>query len=934
MSTEAAPSRAPLAASSVPRPPTATYRLQLRSGLDFGAAAALVPYVARLGASHLYLSPVLQAAPGSSHGYDVVDPTRADAALGGETGLGALADAARTHGLGLVLDIVPNHMAAGGPENPWFWDVLENGPSSRFAGAFDVDWEPPESYLRHRILLPILGDHYGRVLEAGELRLERDAGAFRVRYHDHLVPIAPRSLDVLLDRAAVLAGSDELAFLADAAERLPSSLARDRASVARRHRDKEVLRRRLGDLAAAEPDVRRALDVAVAEVNADPDALDALLERQNYRLARWRAAERDLGYRRFFDVASLIGIRVEDEAVFQATHETVLRWTSEGRLDGLRVDHPDGLRDPAGYLRRLRAALAAATGTPERSAGSEPDDGRGGRAEPWLVVEKILQPDEELRPDWPVAGTTGYEFLRLCDGLFVDPAGRAPLVEAWRSFTGATADLATAAREARLEVLHGALGSELNRLTGLFLEVCERHRRHRDHTRHDLHEALREVAASYPVYRTYVVAERGEVAPADRAAVEAACATATAARPDLDADLFDFLRAILLLEVRGEAEAELAMRVQQLTGAVMAKGVEDTAFYRWTPLSSLDEVGGDPSAFGVSPTAFHAWAAETQARHPATMLTLSTHDTKRSLGVRARLGLLSERPAAWTAAARRWAERNERHRRDGLPDRAIEWLLYQALVGAWPLPLERALAYAEKAAREAATHTSWAASDPAYEAALRGFLEGLDADADFQADLASFVEPLVGPGRVVVLAETLIQLAAPGVPDVYMGSELWDASLVDPDNRRPVDLALRERLLAELAALPPERAAAVSLERADEGLPRLWLTHRTLALRRRRPASFGAGAAGAYRRLAAEGAAADHVLAFVRGVGAAAVVAVVPRLVLGLDSDWLGTRLPLPAGRWRDELTGATLGGTVPIAELLGRFPVALLAADPDPGTR
>jgi (1->4)-alpha-D-glucan 1-alpha-D-glucosylmutase len=822
----------------------AAYRVQLRPGFGLDQAAALAPYLEALGVSHLFTSSVLQAAPGSTHGYDVVDPTRVNAELGGEDAHARLGAALAGHGLAHLLDVVPNHMAIGGRANPWWWDVLKHGPASRYAGYFDVDWEPPEQRLQNKVLLPVLGDHYGRALESGEIRLAHEYGELIVRYHEHAFPLDPSTLDPLL--------------------------------------------------AGPVPDA-----AAIARLNAEADALDALLERQNYRLAHWRAAARDVGYRRFFDISHLAGLRVENEAVFRDSHARVLDWVARGTLHGLRIDHPDGLRDPAQYFARLRAACPEA----------------------WIVAEKILTGEETLPADWPVDGTTGYDFLNHALGLFVDPAGEAPLTALYGGLTGEPTDFHALARDCKRQALTDLLGSELNRLTTLFLAVCERHRRHRDYTRHELHEALREVATAFPVYRAY--ARPGTVSDTDRRRVEAAIAAAAAARPDLDRELLRFLADLLLLRVPGALETELALRFQQLSAPAMAKGVEDTAFYRYHRLVALNEVGGEPARFGTDPDAFHAFCARVQASHPRTLLATSNHDTKRSGDVRARLALLSEIATRWTEAVRRWVAHNARHRRGAAPDSNMEYLLYQTLVGAWPVEAPRVLAYLEKAAREAKQHTSWLRPDAAYEDALRDFAAAVLDDAQFRADLSGFVAPLVWPGRVNGLSQTLLKLAAPGVAHVYQGTELWDLSLVDPDNRRPVDFDLRRRLLDELPRLSPEQVVA----RADEGLPKLWVIRQALHLRRQRPAPFGAGAAGAYAPLAAEGVKAKHAVAFLRG---GEVAAVAPRLVIGLDGDWGDTTLALPSGRWRNVLDGESLdGGRVPLACLLRRFPVALLAREP-----
>ncbi len=890
--------------------PLSTYRLQLQPAFGFDNAAALAPYLARLGVSHLYASPYLQAAPGSTHGYDVVDHSRVNEELGGAQAHHRMCAALGEAGLGQVLDIVPNHMAVTSG-NAWWWDVLENGPSSQYASYFDVDWDPPEHKLRNTVLMPILGDHYGRVLEAGEIQLQREGGRFTVHYHEHTVPVAPRSLDDLLAAAAHACGSpgeggvpgfrEQLESLATAFGHLPPSWATDRESVRERHRDKEVLAASLARLTEEEPEVAAALDAEVARINADPDALDALLERQNYRLAFWRTAGRELDYRRFFDIHTLAALRAEDEAVFADTHELVAGWLADGVLDGLRIDHPDGLRDPEGYLRRL-AGLSS---------------------EAWVVVEKILEPGERLPATWAAAGTTGYDFANRATGVLVDPAGEEPLTTTYGQFSRQQVEWPEVVLDKKHLVMREVLSAEVNWLTGLAVEVCDRNRRYRDYTRHEIHESLRELIAAFPVYRTYVV-PGAEPSAADVAHVDEAVKTAKERRPDLDADLFDFLGEVLLGHHRGQAEDELVARFQQVTGPVMAKGVEDTAFYTWTRLCALNEVGGDPGRFGIPVEEFHRENERIQDTWPATMVATSTHDTKRSEDVRARLALLSETPEAFAEAVAAWSAHNRRHRTattgtprtpGDLPDRNIEWLLYQTLVGAWPLPVDRALAYLEKAAKEAKEHTSWVDPDPAYDAALRAFVEGALADPEFLAQVEEFVTPLVGPGRVNSLAMVLLKLTSPGVPDIYQGDELWDLSLVDPDNRRPVDWAQRARLLPEAEGMAPAEAWA----RADEGLPKMLLTQRALHLRRRRAAAFR----GSYEPLAASGAKAGHVVAYVRG---GEVVAVAPRLPLGLGGDWAGTQLTLPPGEWRDALDGERpFEGGVDLAELLGPFPVALL---------
>ena len=871
--------------------PLSTYRLQLRPEFGFDAAAAVVDHLAALGVSHVYCSPYLQAAPGSAHGYDVVDHHRVNEELGGPEAHARFLAAVRDAGLGQVLDIVPNHMAIT-PENAWWTDVLENGPSSVYASYFDVDWDPPESKLRNTVLLPVLGDHYGRVLEAGDITLARNLGIFEVHYFDHVVPVSPRSYDLPLSMAAAASGSDELAFLARVAAALPHATAVDAASVRARHRDKAVLKRQLARLCEEDPDAAKALDGAMAEINADVDLLDVLLDRQNWRLAFWRTAGEELDYRRFFDITTLAGLRMEDPEVFADTHDLILRWVADGSLDGLRIDHPDGLRDPEGYLRRLAEAAPGA----------------------WVVVEKILEPGEALPTSWPVAGTTGYDFLNRLQSLYVDPAGEAPLTEAYGAFTGEPTDFHEVADTGKRLVMRDVLAADLRRLTKLFSQLIEVERRHRDFTSNELHDVLVEVIAAFDAYRTYT--RPGTCTPEDAARVDHALAAAAEARPDMDAELLGFLGRVLQGDVAGPTATELLMRFQQTTGPIMAKGIEDTAFYRYNRLVALNEVGGDPGHFAGDVDGFLAQLAEAQRDWPTAMLASSTHDTKRSEDVRARIAVLSEVPGDFAAAVDRWSARNERHRTGDLPDRNLEWLLYQTLVGAHPLPVERALAYVEKATKEAKQHTSWVDPVPAYDEAVRRFVEGVLGDDAFVADLDAFAAPLVDPGRVNALSAQLVKLTAPGVPDVYQGTELWDDSLVDPDNRRPVDYDVRRRLLAELDGL----SAAEVWARRAEGLPKLLVTRAALHLRRRLPGVFRGG----IEQLAAD----DHLVAFVRD-GRVATLA--PRLPVGLArrGGWGDATVALPDGRWRDELTGdVTDGGRVSVAGLLGNLPVALLVRE------
>lgn len=877
------------------RVPTATYRLQLHSEFGFEAAAAIADYLHALGISHVYSSPYLQAAPGSKHGYDVVDPHRVNEELGGAEAHDSFCIELGRNDLGQVLDIVPNHMAISARRNRYWWDVLENGPASKYAFFFDIDWQQSQEKLRNKLLVPILGDHYGRVLARGELKLQRNGGEFFVKYSDNELPAAPKSLSRILGRAAQTSGSDFLAFLADALAQLPASTSTEYDELIQRDRDKCVIHAQLERLFTETPFIAEQVDHVLEELNKNPNRLDDVLEQQNYRLAFWRTAEQDLGYRRFFDVNTLVGLRQENRKVFSDTHALVLRWLHEGVLDGVRVDHPDGLRDPKLYFTWLRENAQ----------------------DVWIVGEKILEPGEKLRPDWPIDGTTGYDYLNQVAGLFVDSANEKIFSDVYARFTGESTDYEAVSRDKKHRVLRDLLGSDVNRLTTLFTDICECHRDRRDFTQHDVIRAIREVVACFPVYRTYVAPERNEITDDDIRYVNQAITLAKAHRPEMDPELFDFMADVLLLRVRGALEAEFVMRFQQFTGPAMAKGVEDTVFYNFNRLISLNEVGGDPGRFGVCLDQFHACCLGTQQSHPRAMLASSTHDTKRSEDVRARISLLSEIPTQWQDAVQRWSAINEKYKKNNQPEPNTEWFLYQTMLGAWPIDTDRLLPYMEKATREAKAHTNWLSPDKDYEETTKFFIDAIYKDLEFRQDFERFVNELIEPGRISALSQALLKLTSPGIPDLYQGTELWDLSLVDPDNRRPVNYDLRRKLLSEL----PQLSATQVLRRTDEGLPKLWTVHHALMLRRERPDVFGEK--GTYTPLRARGKRADHVVGYLRG---RSVAVLAPRLVMKLDGDWADTEVVLPEKSWMNRFTGKRVrGGNVAVKEAFQDFPVALL---------
>src|SRR5262245_51518327 len=933
------------------RVPRATYRLQLGPDLTFDDAAGLVDYLEALGVSDAYTSPFLETASRRSHGYDVADHNRLREELGGETAFQRFTSALKAHGMGLLIDVVPNHMGIAQNHNAWWLDVLENGPASAYAATFDIDWRPVKAELRDKVLLPMLGDQYGVVLDRGELTLVLEDGHFLVRYFDIVLPLAPRSwahilghrIDTLTESLGgehpdLVALKSLIAWFAT----LPTHTEKERERVAERQRQKEEGREKLVALLAGSPAVRAFAEENVRIFNGtrgEPrsmDLLDALLADQAYRVAYWRVAGEEINYRRFFDINELAAIRVEDPEVFEATHRLIFRLVREGAVTGLRIDHPDGLYDPAEYFRRL-----------QECAGGEL----------YVVAEKILAPGEQLPDSWATAGTTGYEFLNLLNGIFVDRAQARAMEQNYARLIRHRPGFTEMLHECKRLIMETSMAAEVNMLAHRLDTISEQHRASRDFTLGALTRALREVIAAFPVYRTYVTAADG-ITDRDRDYVRRAIATARRQVAAADASIYDWLEQVLTLVVPERAGAaeraerlDWVMRFQQITGPVTAKGFEDTALYRFNRLVSLNEVGGDPSRFGVSLAEFHAENTARVRRSPHALSATATHDTKRSEDVRARINVLSEIPDEWRRHVAHWQRLNRRHRRtvDGraVPGANTEYLIYQTLVGAWPIDVPRLRKYLMKAVHEAKTHTSWINPDARYDTAIVAFAEALLDPSRSQAfldDFVAFQARVAHFGALNSLAQTLIKITAPGVPDFYQGTELWDLSLVDPDNRRPVDWAMRRRLLGEL-----ERALAATSDRAglafdlfkhkDDGRVKLYLTREALAFRRAQPALF---AAGDYRPLEARGPLAEHLCAFARVADAGAVLTVVPRLLARRGSEapplgpeyWKDTGITMPAevGTWFvNALTGErweTRGDSLALGDVLAHFPVALLASD------
>ncbi|NKE47409.1 malto-oligosyltrehalose synthase [Roseomonas frigidaquae] len=883
--------------------PRATYRLQFHAGFRFADAAALAPYLARLGISHVYASPWLKARPGSTHGYDIVDHTAFNPELGTEADFRAMAAAFKANGLGQILDFVPNHMGVGGADNPWWLDVLEWGEASDFAGWLDIDWQ------QGRLLVPFLGDQYGAVLEAGqlELRFDAEAGSFAIwAYGTHKLPICP------LHYGRVL-GEDDPALerLGDAFAGLPEW----RPRVAARARD---LQGGLAQMVARDAALRGAVDRAVAALNADKGLLDALIRDQHWRAAHFRVAADDINYRRFFNINELAGLRMELPELFEHAHRLVFALLADGTLDGLRIDHVDGLLDPKGYLLTLREAAPRPF---------------------YLVVEKILARHEALRADWPVQGTTGYEFANLVMGLLVDPQGEAALSSLYADFTGAEQDFDAIVLDCKLRIMRNEMAGELAMLAKGAAQIAQQTPRSADFTRNILSRGLAAIVAGFAVYRTYVDAAAPPTAD-DRREIEVAVAAARRQEPDLDPSVFDFLHRLLTTDLVAQprsgfarhAVQRLAMKVQQYSGPIMAKGLEDTAFYRYNRMVALNEVGGHPDHFGLTLEEFHAANTERARDWPLAMLSTSTHDTKRGEDTRARLLVLAGMPEEWASRVQEWSRILRSAHGMGAPDRNDEYLFYQLLLGAWPADggaaamVERLEGAMVKSMREAKRHSNWASPDQAYEEATLGFVRHALASQPFLAAFLPFQERVARLGLRNSLVQTALKLTLPGVPDIYQGAEMWDLSLVDPDNRRPVDYARRDAALAAVqAALRQDRAGAMRAMAADwrDGRLKLALTATLLAHRAAEPTLY---AEGSYQPLQASGPAAQRLCGFIRQRGDTELRVVAARFAG--DAAWEATTLDWPgqAADWQDLLTGQSIrpSGGLKASDALRDLPVAV----------
>ena len=922
--------------------PSATYRLQFNNQFTFKMADLLLDYLHELGITDCYASPLFRAKPGSLHGYDVTDHKMLNPELGTEEEFALFARHLGQRQMGLLMDVVPNHMCIAASDNRWWNDTLENGPSSPYATCFDIDWQPPKSDLFNKVLLPVLGDQYGRVLENQEIIVAYQHGAFFADYYDTRLPIAPRTysqiLEPMLPEIKSKVGDShphvlELESIITALGHLPLSSETDQEKIREQQREKEIIKRRLDTIIADCEHARRALDHSLDDLNGTRgvpqsfDRLERLLSEQAYRLCFWGVAADEINYRRFFDINELAAIRVEVRQVFAAVHELILRLIKEGVVTGLRIDHVDGLFDPVQYLNDLQAAcletLVQPTAVAAAAVGdhSLPPRVADAGSTFYVVVEKILSHGELMRSDWPVHGTTGYGFLNQLNGVFVETANESGLRQIYERITGKAPNFADLVYRCKKIILRVAMSSELQVLARRLDRISEQHRFSRDFTLNSLEYALGEVIACFPVYRSYTRQQQDEVSAEDRRHILIAIGEAKRRNPSTSPSIFDFIGKLLLLEdpdgitkEQRDERRDFILRFQQLTGPVMAKGFEDTAFYRYYPMASLNEVGGDPQRFGITVEEFHNLNRQRLFERPHGLSATATHDTKRSEDVRARINVLSEIPGKWYRAVSRWGNYNlaKKTLLDGVevPNANEEYLLYQTLLGAWPIErmstearaefVSRIQQYLVKAMREAKVHTSWINPNEAYENAIRNFIEEIlkpEKTNRFLKAFSEFHAPIARAGIFNSLAQTLLKITAPGVPDFYQGTELWDFSLVDPDNRRPVDYALRRKLLASFPQDDQIDLATFVLQllaHPRDGRIKLYVTSRALRFRRNRQDLF---AKGTYLPLASHGQRENHVLSFARTLGDQNVLILAGRFFTRLGD---AKQLPIGKEAWGD----------------------------------
>ncbi|MBF0173599.1 MAG: malto-oligosyltrehalose synthase [Magnetococcales bacterium] len=954
--------------------PRATYRLQFNRDFTFNQARDLVPYLWELGVSHCYASPYLKARPGSNHGYDIVDHNALNREIGSPEEFEDFVASLKERGMGQIIDVVPNHMGVMGSDNIQWLDVLENGPASIWSMFFDIDWDPPNQELKNKVLQPLLGDHYGAVLNRGELKLEYDSarGEFSIFYYQHRLPIDPATYPMILgsqiERLIAELGEDheniaEFQTLLTSFGHLPARTGTGQEKVVERQRNKEVHKRHLAMLSEDCNEISRYIATCLTEFNGIPnhpssfDLMHGLIQAQGYRLAYWRVASDEINYRRFFDVNDLAALRMEDPAVFEATHGFILKLVTQGKVDGLRIDHPDGLYDPGNYFRRLHQVAGGTAIAP------------GSPLPLYLVIEKILADHERLPSDWPIHGATGYRFANLVNNLFIDETAEQEMTRIYSHFIGYEKRFEDIAYDNKKLIMQTALSSEINVLANRLSRIAAASRDTYDFTLNRLREAMVEVLACFPVYRSYVA--YGHISSEDRRYISWAVAMAKKRHTNVDTGIYDFLEGVLTNDLgRGQSNSfsepmeKFAMKFQQVSSPVMAKGVEDTAFYRYHRLTSLNDVGGEPTRFGLSVAQFHAENNARAIRWPHNMLATSTHDSKRSEDVRARINVLSEIPGAWRRMVNRWRRMNQVHKKwvDGIevPSRNDEYLLYQTLVGTWPVQPDdhhartdyrsRIEEYMIKALRESKEHSSWVQVNADYEEAVIGFIRTLLEPGENNPFLHHFlpqVRTITHHGLINALGQTLVKLTSPGVPDIYQGCELWQFNLVDPDNRRKVDFVVRRKILSDVKAMvesPPDAWPSrlmPLLENLANGHIKLYTLWRSLALRRQWPEVLRDGD---YLPLEVEGQFSRHVCAYARQFQNKTVITLVPRLTATLPGNkgilplgtnvWGDTVVIIPHGLstsgWHHCLSGESFGHerTLVVGHVLAHFPVALLTSE------
>ncbi|OHB55741.1 MAG: malto-oligosyltrehalose synthase [Planctomycetes bacterium GWF2_42_9] len=818
----------------------ATYRIQLTPDFGFNQCVKIIPYLEKLGISHIYLSPIFQAENGSTSGYDITDNQKINVELGGEKEFYNLVKIANQKNLSIILDIVPNHMSIKSDKNKLWMDVLQNGKDSRYSHFFDIDWQSSNKKLKNKILLPILGNHYFEELQAGSLKIKRVKNDYYVSYFNSSFPLNESSVKKI--------------------------------------RTKTI----------------KNIDEQIELINKTPELMDEILNEQFYFLSHWESADKEINYRRFFTINHLIGLRIEDQDVFEYVHKPILKLLKENQIDGLRIDHIDGLRDPAAYLNKIRKK----------------------NEKIWIVVEKILGSDEKIPIDWPINGTTGYDFLNLLNGLFINPSSKKELLKLYRQLTGETRIFEQMLQKKKLLTLQKNFGGEFCRLLKMLENISRTHIKYRDLTSTELNQALSAIISVFPVYRTYINKLDVPLSSQDNNIIKNVISAASEKNLEIHKIVWEFFSDLLCGKLKGDAELEFIQRLQQLTGPVMAKGAEDTTFYCYNHLISLNEVGGDPSQFGTSCSRFHKICENIQNDWPLTMLTTSTHDTKRGEDVRMRINMITEIPRQWQKNVNTWFKLNKQFHLGNLPEANTEYFLYQTLVGAWPLEESRIKDYMIKAVREEKVHTNWTNIKTKYEESLMYFIKNILKNRKFVQSLESFIRLILKPSQISSLSQTLIKYTAPGVPDLYQGTELWDLNLVDPDNRRPVNYQIRKNIFKEIQTM----SAVQALKKLDTGLAKMFVIYHCLKTRKKYYKNFGNESS--YIPLEITGRKSSHIICFCRG---SKVITVAPRLLMSLNSDWADTTLSLHSGIWVNVFTEKRYESCAKIKSMLREFPLALL---------